>query len=142
LKSNPETPDPTYIAVICQNDLKSVEIRLSRFINRVLQYAYTATGRLSDRTAWSAASLNCCSNDGDVPRTPATTALAHSTYSSRRSTDQSGAGLFATARKLPSLNGYRGPHPQWGGVGGDDSLGIEKSRPGFKKIRSPAKWED
>ena len=57
-------------------------------------------GRLSDRIARSAASSNCCSNHGDVPRSPATTLFAQSMYSRRRSSDQSDAGLCATARKL------------------------------------------
>jgi hypothetical protein len=49
-------------------------------------------------------SSNCCSNHGDVPRTPATTLLAHSPYSIRRSTDQPMAGLIATARTLLILS--------------------------------------
>ena len=54
--------------------------------------------------ARSAASSNCRSSQGDVPRKPVTTLLDHSIYSSLRSTDQSAAGLEATVRRLLVLS--------------------------------------
>src|SRR5712664_3789521 len=65
---------------------------------------YPANGGLSDRSAAATASSNCCSSQGDIPRSPATTFLAHSMYSNRRLTDQSAAGLDAMARRLLVLS--------------------------------------
>ena len=63
-----------------------------------------ANGGWSDRSAVATASSNCCSSQGDIRRRPATTFLAHSMYSNRRLTDQSAAGLDATARRLLVLS--------------------------------------
>ena len=53
-----------------------------------------------DRSASFAAWSNSCSNHSDTPISPSETFRAHSTYSSRRLTDQSGGGLAAMALKL------------------------------------------
>src|SRR5215212_2155406 len=57
----------------------------------------------------AAASSNCCSSQGDIPLSPATTFFAHSMYSSRRLTDQSAAGLDAMVHRLLVLSASLAP---------------------------------
>jgi hypothetical protein len=57
-----------------------------------------------DRSASFAAWSNSCSSHSDTPISPSETFRAHSTYSSRRLTDQSGGGLAAMALKLLVLS--------------------------------------
>src|SRR5262249_12502602 len=59
---------------------------------------------LNDRSAALAASSNCSSSFELMPRRPAATFRANSTYSILRFTDQSEGGLAATARKLLVLS--------------------------------------